>query len=230
MSVPGSSVNPHPVSRAYNHLVGWACLLIGMAIVAALAIVPAWLDLQQAEWERGFIELCRSRQQETVEGYEQFALALQSNDPVLLERLAFEQLRQKPAHGSLVKLPDELASAWKVRQAWLAGGTPEELADAPLQPMPAASLEQWLHHPQPVVGLDYAPYVEMDSMLIRLSTGPRRLVLLVLAGFFILCGLFFPGPWVKGDAAREVAMEEDEDAIIVGEIDGEDEEMMHVAA
>ena len=238
MSVPGSDVNPLPVSRAWNQLVGWACLAIGMAIAAALAIVPAWLDLREAEWERGFIELWRSRQQETVEAYEQFALALQSNDPVLLERLAFEQLRHKPAHGQLMKLPDDVASAWKIRQAWLAGDgrwgmwntlDHEELEAAPLQPMPAASIEQWLHLPQPVVGVDYPPYVEPDTMLVRIATGPKRLLLLGLAGAFILCGLFFPGPLAKVDEASD-AISEEEDDIIVGEFDTDEDDVMHVAA
>ncbi len=199
VSVPASQ----PMNRTLAHFLGWGSLFIGGALVAMVMLVPPALELHYARWEREWIEACARTQQEQVEAYEQFASALASNDPVLLQRLAHHHLRLKPVNAELVRLSnDQLAFAFNTGDVSAAGPNGPAAGDgkAPL-------VEQWLHKSYPVVGVDHPGYEPPDHMAIRLATGPRRLPLLALGGMFLLCGLILPG------AAPVIAasIEEDDD-------------------
>jgi len=191
MSVSAST--PEPMNRTLAHFLGWGSLFIGGVLVAMVMLVPPALELHYAQWERDWIQACARTQQEQVESYEQFASALASNDPVLLQRLAHHHLRLKPVNAELVRLTDDqLAFAFHTGQASTssqsAGSTASDSnSKAPL-------IEQWLHKSYPVVGIDHPAYEPPDHMAIRLATGPKRLILLALGGMFLLCGLMLPGP------------------------------------
>ena len=195
---------PMPVSRVFTHLMGWLSLALGMGMVAAIALVPPWLELRYAQWERGFIEQCSRRQFKQIENYENFAAALQSNDPVLLERLAFHHLRLKPAGAVLVSMPNAITGESGIRTVVNADGSLSSGPDTDPTAMPNEKrtlLDQWLTAPMPVVGEDYPAYEVPSHPAIRLVTGPKRSLLLGLGGVFLLCGLLMPG------ARREVGSE-----------------------
>ncbi len=186
---------PMPPSRILAQLMGWLSLGLGMAMIAVIALVPPWLELRYAQWERGFIEQCSRQQFKQIENYEQFAAGLQNNDPVLLERLAFHHLRRKPAGAMLVLMPDDPNDESAVRTVINADGTTTTgLAFDPtvLGDERQTLLEKWLHQPMPVVGEDYPAYEVPSHPAIRLATGPKRSLLLALGGVFMLCGLLLP--------------------------------------
>lgn len=186
-----------PPSRLFAHAMGWLSLALGIAMVAAIALVPPWLELRYAQWERGFIEACARQQFKQIENYEQFAAGLQSNDPVLLERLAFHQLRRKPAGTALVLMSEDPSDETGIRTVINADGTTSSglsMDPTVLGDERQTLLEKWLHQPMPIVGSDYPAYVVPDHAVIRLATGPKRSLLLALSGLFLLCGLLLPGP------------------------------------
>jgi len=206
-----------PMNRVLAHLLGWASLVVGAALIAAIMLVPPWLELQYAQWEHGLIEACAATQREQVEAYEHFASALTSNDPVLLQRLAHHHLRLKPSDTELVSLPIRAADGTGLRFVDLAVDGHSALES---QPAPETTLlEQWLHKPHPIVGIDYPAYVGPDHMFIRLTTGNQRMTLLALGGVFLLCGLIMPGP----ARAASAAASQQEEEFVPAEIDEEQE-------
>ena len=50
-----------PMNRGVAHLLGWASLGIGAALIAAIMLVPPWLELHYAQWEHGLIEAFEGR-------------------------------------------------------------------------------------------------------------------------------------------------------------------------
>lgn len=203
------------MNRTLAHLIGWASLAIGAALVALVMLVSPWLELHYAQWERGWMQACARSQQEQVEAYEHFASALASNDPVLLQRLAYHHLRLKPSRAQIVSLPGgEIGLA----------GTNLTSGNEAVEAIPLARagdsrsglVEQWLHKAYPVIGLDYPAYEAPDHMAIRLATGPKRIILLALGGLFLLCGLLLPGPapFVPATLARN-----EDDEFVHAEID-----------
>lgn len=209
------------MNRVVAHLIGWASLGIGAALIAMVMLVSPWLELHYAQWERGWIEACAKTQQDQVEAYEHFASALSSNDPVLLQRLAYHHLRLKPSRAQIVSLP---GTAGALAGANLTSG------NEAVEPLPltragdsrSGLVEQWLHKAYPVIGIDYPAYGAPDHMAIRLATGPKRILLLALGGLFLLCGLLMPGP-APALAPASVSLEND-DEFVDAEID-EDPDM-----
>lgn len=222
------------MNRVLAHLIGWASLAIGGALVALVMLVPPWLDLHQSQWERDWVEACARTQAQQVEAYEDFASALNSNDPVLLQRLAHHHLRLKPTRSLLVSLPNQITGDVNLHLL-----SEEDLID--LDPLPvnpqldrrAALVEHWLHKPYPIVGIDHPAYEPPDHQMIRLATGPRRLLLLALGGVFLLCGLLMPGlPQPVAEVGNEEGVDSkdgdedvdvDDDDYVEAEIDDDEE-------
>lgn len=143
-------------------LPGWLYLTSGLALIAMCMLTPAWLTCRQLGWQWEVMEHQNRRLTEQQKRFEQFHQALVTDDPIILERLAFTQLRLKPKGHKLL-------------------GHPEFVS---------ASVEHWLQKPLPQIGHQLPPQPQTNSMLIRLTTGPSRLALIVLAGICIGAGLW----------------------------------------
>lgn len=159
-----------PVKRLIEavapHVPGWLLLVSGLAMVAAAAVTPATLELRELNWR---LELMRQQEQALAqqrEAYDLFVGALEQDDPVLLERLAFVNLRLKPA-----------------------GVEPACPTTASVSAAAEAAVEDWLHVDLPQEGVDYAPLPEVKSRLVRLSTGTSRLILAAAGFAFALAGV-----------------------------------------
>jgi len=208
------------MNRTLAQLIGWSSLVIGCALIAIVVLVPPWLELHYAQWEKGWIEACARTQQDQVEAYEQFASALASNDPILLQRLAHHHLRLKPTNTDLVDLTEgEQPILFHDTSGSASTSTSADASKAPL-------IEQWLHKSYPVIGQDYANYEAPDHMVIRLSTGPKRLILLALGGLFLLCGIILPGPaQPRAITTQDDDTDDDDDGeFVAAEIDDDDED------
>lgn len=156
-------------------LPGWMLMLCGLAIVGAALLIPPWLEVRQLAWQKQVMELQATQLETQAHTYERFREALASDDPVLLERLAFVHLRVKPVGVEPLAVPV------------LRGGGAGILE-------PSASIDAWLHTPLPREGVDYRPYQPIQSRLVRLTTGLSRLVLLGAGLCFVAAGLMAT-PW-----------------------------------
>jgi len=178
-----------PFSRFMDALPGWLCLVGGAVLLGLFTLTPQWLACREVAWHRDLMRLQAASLEAQLQRYQQFHLALAEDDPVVIERLAFAELRQKPAgqelfdpepgillayHGHLI--PDQAG-------AGVAGGGSGGVSGGGAAPPLSApgSIHDWLEVPNPVVGRDIAPLPRIESHLTRISTGPFRLIAVVAA-------------------------------------------------
>lgn len=86
-----------------NGALGWLFISVGLAAIAAAALIPAYLDtldLQQARAEQAIRAKILAEERSR---YENFYQALRDDDPVLIQRLAISELRLKPAGSDYVE-------------------------------------------------------------------------------------------------------------------------------
>ena len=144
---------------------GWLLLLAGVAVVALTALAPAYLDTRELAAQ------CRvmTRQARLLDGqhenYIQLVHAVRENDPLLIQRVAWQQLHVKP--------PGAKPLAWYYPAA--AG--------------PPPSVEQWVQPIAPPLRPEVPRLDHPDTRLMRLITGPPRPWVLAFGGWLILLGL-----------------------------------------
>ncbi len=92
---PASQVEakPRPLFRFDP---GWLFLLSGLAIIAAVSLIPAQHDLQQALWQRDRALAIEGHRLQRLERYAAYLAALRDNDPSVLISLAATQLNVSP--------------------------------------------------------------------------------------------------------------------------------------
>jgi len=198
------------IDRVLTALSGWVLLCAGLAIVAAGVLLPAWRSsealrvqrdqmLEQAQWMQ--------RQRDT---YERVRVAVDQNDPLILQRLAFHHLRLKPEHAGLIT----------VDQPVLQPGYPptvavmEARADEPVLPGFNALVESvdnvdaWALEPMDPAPAEPTAAATPPTRLNRLTTGTTRLL---TTGFGLLCVL--AGIWLhtqQSTAGLEEDLDDDE--------------------
>ncbi len=160
-------------------LAGWLLLLCGFFIVAVTALAPAWLDVKQIEAQVAVLE----RQQQMLEmrhiNTQAFVRAIERDDPMLMQRLAWHHLNLKPV-----------------------GAEPLNLSIADNRPAPPP-IEQWTRpHLGPIHPAQVAAAYP-DSRLVRLTTGPNRAWTLAFGGWLILMGLLINPSQDNPDAPDE---------------------------
>lgn len=90
-----SSHNPQgsPLARLSP---GWPFLLAGLAVVAAVMLVPAWRDVQNVRLERDDLQSVVQYEARRVAATESMLASLESGDPALRRRLVGWQLNLLP--------------------------------------------------------------------------------------------------------------------------------------
>jgi len=208
------SLRPHPIETLFIALTGWLPLLGGLALLGMTLLTPEWLGWRELVWQRDMLKLQAESLETQRVSFAQFHEALEADDPVLLERLAYTQLRYKPAGTELIN--DIQLTAGPVGapegMAGIGGGWAVAPANLPGQG-PTDVIESWLASPQPVVGKDIQPLRPINSRLTRLTRGPSRHVLLIVAVLCLIAGLL-PDSGEEGEAA---------DADLAGGLDPLDE-------
>ncbi len=196
------------IHKLIDALPGWICLLGGAVLLAMFTWTPQWLACRDTAWQRDLMRLQAATLAEQHNRYEQFHAALEADDPVIVERLAFTELRHKRVgqqlHGAgpdihlaanAQFIPDLMPSQAGQQYAGMAGG----YAVSPVASTLPGSIYAWLRVPMPVVGQDVAPLRPIESHLTRIATGPFRLVALVFAVGVMAMGVMFQ---VKARPAR----------------------------
>ena len=181
------SLRPHPLETLLTALAGWLPVLGGMVLLGMTVITPEWLGWRELVWQRDMVALQAEGLETQRASYAEFHDALTADDPVLLERLAFTQLRYKPVNKRLL---DGVGAGFGEGGVVTVGngfgngvvgmtGTPG-----------AGAIEAWLAVPQPVVGQDIEPLREINTRLTRLTGGASRYVLLAVAMLCLVAGLW----------------------------------------
>jgi hypothetical protein len=170
---------------------GWVFVLAGLALIAAPVLVPPWLASQRVAYQHHVLEQRAEALTRQRERYDQFLSALEAADPLLLKRLAYEQLRMKPAHPE--NPPAEAPGGESVpgggeQASRDSGGTQRLAADSPMVPVDA-----WLDRPLPRVGAGIEPYTPPRSRLVRLATGYTRWGMLGAGLLTLAAGLMATG-------------------------------------
>ena len=153
------------VDRLADALPGLMFLVSGLALLAAVAVVPGWLAHHEYAWRLSVMQAQAEALRTQTQRYERFAQALRDDDPVVLERLAMTHLRL----GMAGKQP-----LW-VRPV------EEETGD----------VGAWLSVAQPELGVDVPFYAPPRSRLVRLVMGPGRPALLLVGLMCVVAGVLF---------------------------------------
>ncbi len=174
-AAPGSPADVF--ERVLRPVPGWLMILGGLTLLGMAILTPSWLDLTKARWELKLMQLQSDRLVKQAERYAKFEQAVVERDPVLLERLAYTQLRLQQAERRVVS---ELASEGRV---------PNPAAGADLPP---GDIDRWLAVQPPVVGVDLPAYAQSNTRLTRLTGEPLpRAVLLIVGCLSVFAGLWW---------------------------------------
>lgn len=161
----------------FDHLAGWLMLGVGAFILATAALAPDWRAVQQLARHRDLMKLQTEAIVDQAEAYRRFHSALEDRDPILLRRLACDQLRLKPAGTSLLAAQPDPTSL-----------DPFSVADG--------GVAAWLHQPMAVALETSAsqPW-PLGHTLRALTAGPARLGLIGCGTVCMAIGLLLPlGP------------------------------------
>lgn len=102
---------PGAVDAVVGGMLGWVFAVVGVAALAAAALIPAYLQTLDLQDERRQLEAKATTLTEQHQRYAQFHEALAKADPVLIERLALTELRLRPVGTSVAHTgPRDLAA------------------------------------------------------------------------------------------------------------------------
>ena len=166
--------------RLAAHLPGWVFVISGLTLIGLTVLLPVKRNLDQMQWRRELMRVQAGRMGEQETAYGQFHAALASDDPILLQRLAYYQLHLKPAGTEPLLPPPALSSR---------SATP---ADSGSQWQHTPTIEALLHRPLPWEGAGRRPPQPPDSRLNRLTRGPKRLVIMAIGLVFVYVGMLLP--------------------------------------
>jgi hypothetical protein len=171
------------IERTLRPVPGWLMIAAGLSLVAMAVLTPSWLDLSKARWDLQLMQIQADRLDQQRDRYAKFEQAIIQRDPVLLERLAYTQLRLQPAERQVIA--DALA-------ANEAGMMPNPASGIDLPP---GDIDRWLAVAPPVVGVDVPPYKQVNNRLTRLTGQPLpRAVLLGVGALSVFAGLWWGPP------------------------------------
>lgn len=185
------------VTAIFRVLPGWLYITAGAALIACVLVTKAWLDCRRLAWQRDLLKLENQLLAQHEASYEQFHAALESGDPVLLERLAYLHLRMVPQGCQPLNTLDDPA----IRPVSAPNPSPlaqqlqlqnPDLFTVELADLPADRSEEDFYRHMDLIVHDPAllPY---RSTLVRLATGPKSRLLLGLGVMFLTAGLIPPG-------------------------------------
>ena len=120
-----SRPNRRPVTE---FTLGWAPLLTGLVIVAAVVLAPAWLKGKRLEHRRNQLRQQVNNLETRAQAWREIAHAVESRDPAAMRRLAWNVFGYKPAGTTLV---DIARSRPQPIETWLPSPPDELTAPAP---------------------------------------------------------------------------------------------------
>ena len=174
--------------RTIHHLLealpGWLLTVSGLVLLGLALLTPVWMSCRELSWQHELMQVQVEQLSAQKQRYQWFDQALDRDDPVLLERLAYTQLNLKPVGKTLLSEPARWDGPLLVTnpdiQALLAAD------DGARLPAEDCSAQTWLARPMPTV----AAYQPVQSRLTRLTTGHSRVLLMIGAVCCLAAGLW----------------------------------------
>ena len=170
----------HRSLRHLDRLTGWLMLLAGMGMLALTMLSPAWLSVRQLAMQQSELADKTRYLIGQLDAYQQFHLALVRGDPTVLERLAYDHLRLRPASTTMVGSVDPRAAVSGMHKA----------VHSP-DPALARSVDRWLYRPVPAIR-DARELATITTRLAAVARGPARLTLIASATVALAMGLLMP--------------------------------------
>jgi hypothetical protein len=143
---------------------GWALFAAGALLLAIAITGPAWVDVRALMRQRDALEEYQQQLSVRHQQYKQFIDAAASGDRFVLQRLAWHELRLRPA-----------------------GARPLDPAE-PSSPATSSDVRQWFD--RNLSDATQPPPPPPPSRLDRLMDGPRRLPLTLVGLLFIAASMF----------------------------------------
>lgn len=180
------------IDRLAAELSDWMFLTSGLTLLALALITPTWLACRDLAFQRDLMAMQLERFESQHGRYRNFHAALQQDDPILLERLAFTQLGLKPSGKQVLALPDLTAYGMGKAAVIGVGQTLDPaVAYHPDVLATSASIDTWLLAPMPRLGIDLTPPKTVNTRLMRITTTPTlRVALLAAAIACVAAGLW----------------------------------------
>lgn len=100
--MPTPHATRSPISRFDT---GWPLVLAGLALVAAVVLIPAWEQLEQTRFERDKLLAMDAQGRERIRRQARYLAALERGDEALVRSLALDQMRLIPAGRTAVLEP-----------------------------------------------------------------------------------------------------------------------------
>lgn len=207
------------VERFFEQLPGWMFLLSGLTLLGFAIITPAWQECRELEQQRELLKLQAQRISEQSLAYAQFEKALATDDPVLLERLAFFHLRLKPAGATPLIGPAGIEPPARTRPLLVnnLARTNSQTSDRKtavsaevIQKISQSliSVESWLQRPMPRAGVDFLPPQPINSRLVKWSTEPKsRTMMIGIGALLVLLGMIPLGRMLNATPVRATMLE-----------------------
>ena len=140
---------------------GWLPLAAGLALIALAVLLPAWGDLNQTRGQLDQLSVRLADQTERLHRYQQLIVSVRNDDPMIIQRLAWNELRLKPVGVEVLGEPPMDGRMVGVHERWVGVSTPTAL-----------------------------PTPDGRSRLERLMNGPRRPMVMLAGALLIGFGLF----------------------------------------
>lgn len=174
------------IDRQLAGLPGWMLMVSGIVLLAAAVLIPAWMETRELDWQRRVMEVQIEQLHQQEQRYRGFLEAVESDDPIVLQRLAFSQLHLKPT-GSI---PMGMVDGGKTPKAVLFATDIEDIVACSLKvhetmdQRTSASVDAALYQDVLREDEDDAVLPPLQSRLGRVCTGPARFA---VAGAAVLC-------------------------------------------
>jgi hypothetical protein len=157
--------NPNSMTLL-DHLPGWLFLLGGFMLMALSTLMPLHREVEQLDRRLALMHMQQSQLDHQASDYREFYHALRTDDPTVLQRLAYYHLRLKPRG---VQPLDHVGPG--------RGDT-------------SPTIEMLLHRPLPAGRFEPKP--QPSSRLNRITSGSKRLGLLAIGVMCVYVGLLMP--------------------------------------
>jgi hypothetical protein len=183
------------VEKAAQAFYGWTLLIVGVAVLGALVLLPAYRQTQQLHWQREVVTRQTQHVQNQAQAYRQALAALNSGDRELLHTLAYRHLHLQPLGVQVIDIEAQAAVAA------ICFDDPDSMRPPP-DAMRRSVLETLIERPMPQPDTPM-PGMEPDgSYLSLLLEGPLRPFAFCVAIGCISLSLLLP---MLSDLSRQAA-------------------------
>lgn len=192
-------------------------------MLSAAVLVPAMIDTNRLLHQRDHMREQAAAMTKLAGNYKAFHVALRENDPVVLERLAYAQLRRKLEGAEPLRIESNPASpvtadGWMRSASIVNANTAVDTSQLVEPPPIIASVESMIGDPATIADMNFPIYQPPQNRLVRLTTGSLRLGFMIAAAGLVLAGLMWTSK-LPNDVDDAPA---DDDEWLIAELDEDD--------